>query len=240
MPSTSQGAPGLATSVTSFHPHLLFVLLTMDLLLVALHVVASLLDWSHPGMYLHVDQGWAERFQYLKALSIAGLAAWLGRRSQAVVLWVWGGLFGYIVIDDSLSIHESYGHHLQHVFDLPALWGLRPQDLGELVVLSTVATVFVCLLAVATALSSHWARAVTADLLMLLVGLALFGVVVDMLHIVAAAHAIRGFTLLEDGGELVMMSLIAAYLARIARGDGSVPGRFPRRLVAILTGRRTV
>lgn len=225
--------------MTSFHPHLLGVLLTIDLILVALHILASVLGWQHQGVYLHIDQGWAERFQYAKTLWIATAAAWLGRRSQAVVLWVWSGLFAYIVLDDSLSIHESYGHHLHLLFDLPALWGLRPQDIGELAVLSCVGAVFVCLLAMASAVSASWGRAVTADLLLLLVGLSVFGVVVDMLHIIVDAYSVRGFTLIEDGGELMMMSLIAAYMARVAIDGGAMPGQLPRRLVA-MSGRRRI
>lgn len=206
----------------------------IDFLMVALHIAATVGEWSNPALMLHVDQSWAEIYQYAKASGIALTAFWMFWRHSSVVMAVWGGLFTYIVVDDALSIHESYGRHLTRLLSFTAALGLRAQDFGELAVLVCVGGVFVAMFAVAYALGSAWSRAVSQDLLLLLVVLAFFGVVIDMLHIVANTHGIRGFTIIEDGGELVTMSLMAAYMLRTAGSTAAVPGRMASRLIAMV------
>lgn len=233
MPPVRQGALPFARLASIFQPQVACCLVLVDALMIALHVTASLAGWSNPALMLHVDQGWAETYQYAKASGIALLSFWMAGRPASVVMAAWGGLFTYIVVDDALSIHESYGRHLTRLLSFTDSFGLRAQDFGELAVLVCVGGVFVALLAVAYRLSSEWSRGVSQDLLALLVVLAFFGVVVDMLHIVVQSHGIRGFTIIEDGGELVTMSLMAAYLARAGADKAAASGRLARRLLPV-------
>lgn len=233
MSPVQQGASPFARWASIFQPRILGCLLAIDAVMIALHVASTVAGWSNPALKLHVDQGWAEMYQYAKTSAIALTAGWMSWRRSSAVMAVWGGLFAYIVVDDALSIHESYGRHLTRLLSFTGALGLRAQDFGELAVLVCVGGVFVALLAVAYASGSAWSRAVSQDLLVLLVVLAFFGVVIDMLHIVVQSHGIRGFTIVEDGGELATMSLMAAYMVRVAVGRTTVPGRLARRFIAI-------
>ncbi|MCK7497594.1 MAG: hypothetical protein MZW92_47545 [Comamonadaceae bacterium] len=64
-------------------------------------------------------------------------------RAGRGVYAAWAALFAYIVADDSLELHERGGEWLSMAAALPAFGGLRPQDLGELLVLGTAGVVLV-------------------------------------------------------------------------------------------------
>jgi hypothetical protein len=59
-------------------------------------------------------------------------------------------------------------------------------------------------------------RLMSRDVLLLLALLAVCGVGMDMLHVLAAERGIPGFGIVEDWGEMLAMSLIAASLAHHA------------------------
>src|SRR5690606_28724289 len=103
-PAIGASGPGIAASV------LLVLLLVGDLVYVAIHLVATgttLLD--SPLATLDVDRGYAEFFQYLKLLWACLLLACVGLRSRRWQYLAWVALFGYLLADDSLSLHENLG-----------------------------------------------------------------------------------------------------------------------------------
>lgn len=147
------------------------------------------------------------------------------RRSAPVHL-AWAVVLLMIALDDYLMIHERVGSVLVHSLDLPEVFGLRAQDLGELLVWGLLAAALGVLLLLAHLRAPAEARWNSWGFVVLMVFLVAFGVVLDMLNILL--HAVLGETLLtvtthvETGGELVAMSLLlirAAWILERKRTD---------------------
>lgn len=207
---------------------LLAALLAVDALLIALHVMQRL-GWLHDAAFrLQQDGGVAEWWQYGQTASVAALLLALWRMRGPALYAAWAALFVYIVTDDALELHEQVGEWLAHAAALPPVGGLRPQDLGELMVLGCAGIVLVggCLVA-------HWrcpdrvARGHSRVLLGLLGLLVVCGVFADMgqFAMAAAGLPLHGMTILEDGGEIVAVSLTLAVAARWFLATRATPRR---------------
>jgi len=106
------------------------------------------------------------------------------------------------------------GEWLAAAWALPAVFGLRPQDLGEILFAALVAVATLCALAASLVRERGAALAPSIVVTALLAMLAVFGVLVDALHVIAYFAESRWswvLAVVEDGGELVVMSAIVAY-----------------------------
>lgn len=210
----------------------LAVLLAVDAVLVILHVAHELQDMGVIGggawlqselLLLSEDRGYGEVWGYAKALAAtAGLLA-LCWRSRAPVFAALAFTLAVIVLDDSLMIHEVFGHRLSKALAFEPAFGLQPQDFGELTVWAMLGIVVVAVLAVGFRFSDRRARATSTVFFGLLAALVFFAVGTDMLNIAlhdAFPGAYRLWPLVEEGGELVTLSLIcaAAVAGRLRRG----------------------
>jgi hypothetical protein len=126
---------------------------------------------------------------------------------------------------------------LGRVLHLPPALGLRSQDLGELLLAVTVAVMLLAPIAWLYRRSSAGARTATRDLLLLLGVLGFFGVCVDLLHVVLADTALRGLTVLEEGGEMVTMSVLAAHAFTLLAERGCAPASLWEQARASLLAR---
>lgn len=215
--SSSRRRPDLA---------LLLVLLLVDFGFVVLHGLVGLHLISDRAFTLTRDRGYAELFQYGKELTLTVLLAYLGRRERSPLFAVWAVLFGYVLLDDSLTIHERLGAAIATGRGWPPLFGLRSVDLGELVVLGVAGGILLLAMATAYRRAAPEPRSFSRVLLLCLGALAFFAVVVDLLH--QWAFEIRwlriGLDVVEEAGEHVVMSL-AVWLTVMAVTRG------PRRSV---------
>lgn len=189
--------------------------LAIDTGCVAAHVVTRLNVEAEPMLLISSPHGIAEIFQYVKEATISLLLATAAWQQRTRLFVLWALLFGYLMFDDGLELHERAGHLIASWWQFPAVFGLRPRDLGEITVSLGVASMFLIGLYVVGRRSPVTARASSADLTCLLALLGFFGVFVDTAHI--ALEQWRGLTLLEDGGEMLAMSLILAYTVRLQR-----------------------
>ncbi|WP_156809072.1 hypothetical protein [Arthrobacter sp. TB 23] len=135
-----------------------------------------------------------------------------GQLRPSLVYAAWTAILAAITLDDFLMIHERVGGFLADALGLPAVAGLRPVDLGELLVWGGVAVPLGIALLLAHRVGAPGARA-GSRLFMILAGiLVLFGVGIDMVHVMTTTvfdAPVRQFlTFLETGGELVSMSLM--------------------------------
>lgn len=197
------------------HRQVLLGLLAVDLALIAAHLLA--LAWPArlpPARWsVEADGGVAESFQYLKwaLLSLAfAAAAW---KQRSVGYLPWALLFAYLLLDDTLQLHERAGGAFAGRVDMPWLHHLRPRDIGELLATCAVAAVLLPPIAAAWRFGGAAVRRASLDMLMLLALLAAFGVVLDAVHSALlqrpALAALLGT--LEDGGEMLVASLMLAY-----------------------------
>ena len=214
---------------------LLLLLLAADAAFVVLHVLYKLPELSPAldlslgrGFSIEQDGGYAEMFQYLKELSIALLLGQIAARRTRLYL-VWSLLFLYLLLDDSLMVHERLGGIVSERLDFPPSFGLRVQDFGELIVSALFGVPFLVAIFAAYRLGDRGFRGASRYLLLMLVALASAGVAADMLHQMSDARLVRAsLTIVEDGGEHVVMSVIVWFVLSLglarSRSGAQGPG----------------
>ncbi len=198
-------------------PHaaaLLQLLLFTDFILILLHVALFYTGWlTNENFSLRRDKGYPEFFQYLKELWIALLFVRLAWQNLEVRYLAWAALFGYMLADDYLMLHENIGAAAANSLGFMDRWGLRAQDFGELGFYLLVGGTFCVLLLIAYRSGSRTFRRNSIALFVLLILFACFAVAGDLLHIVLPFPALdRIFDILEDGSEMIVMSLILWYV----------------------------
>jgi hypothetical protein len=198
---------------------LLVLWIAADVFFIILHVIYAFTPHlNHPSFNVEDDRSGGEAIQYAKALWIALGFLWIAllRRSAGYIPRVL--LFTYVVLDDAFQLHELLGRDIAIALDYPELLGLRPDDLGELTFHSIALAVILPLLAAAYYSGSREFRKFSVNMVILLVVLGVFGVAFDMLHIIATGGPLEQLAgVLEDGGEMIVMSVIAAF-ALVALG----------------------
>lgn len=120
---------------------LLTLLLAVDAFFIVLHHIGiwgvggvPAPNWLHaPRFRVDVDWSYGEGFGYLKLLLVIGLLFHL-RRRYGLSAVVWSLVFGYVLLDDAFTVHEHYGALLTGWLTLTPGYGLRAQDVGELLV----------------------------------------------------------------------------------------------------------
>lgn len=200
-------------------------LLALDLGFILLHIAARITNIvpNEPQFLITQDGGYAEQFQYAKLLLIVLGLGLLAIRHRSQIFLAWTGIFLYILLDDALELHERWGAVLDRGGHLPMIGSLRGQDLGEILIFASIGIIFLLSLVWSYRTERHQAnRRTSIHLFVLLLLLAVFGAVVDMAHMAVSAIASplwlqRIFTILEDGGEMVVVSLIAAFLYRLVK-----------------------
>jgi hypothetical protein len=200
----------------------LAVLLVADLLLIAASVEAQRRGWSD-GRYrqwlLRAENGWPEQFGYAKEATCAALLLLLWRRTGLGVFAAWAAVFACALADDRLQLHERGGAFLARHLPLPELAGLRAQDLGELAVWALVGMFPLVAVAVLHRRSPGHVRAASRGLAVIVAGFAFFGVVVDQFHAMTRGGPLDHMLgVLEDGGELVLLSVAVYYAGALVAG----------------------
>lgn len=209
----------------------LFLLLTIDVVLVFLHFLLVTPFFNNLLFNIENDSGYPEFYQYIKELWIALLLVLVLVKTRMLGLAVWALLFLYLLFDDALQLHERIGGHLVTQFGFTPLWGLRAQDFGELAVSAIAGSTLVVLLALFYFQGQAAFKQITRHLFLFLIAIAFFGIFIDMLHVALDVRWRITFLLgvLEDGGEMLVMSLIAWYvfLLHLRNGDIGITLRPP-------------
>ncbi len=192
-------------------------LLLGDGLFIIVHAFYILGLIHNPAFSVETDFGYAEMYQYLKQSLIAIFLFWLAVKNRQLIYLSWSTLFGLLTLDDALSIHEDWGGILVKQLGLQPALGLRAQDFGELAIFSLYGVFLLIFVGGVFWFSDRKAKQVTKSLVALIGLLAFFAGVVDMLHVAISWGGYRVTSLLgllEDGGEMITISLILAYIAR--------------------------
>jgi len=170
--------------------------------------------------FLATDGGFGEWLEYSLTFALA---------TMLFVMWRWDGasvylanalLFAWLTLDNSIEIHERFGHAFAGAF---AGWPLpvKPNDIGEASLFLAIGVFWL----VALFVSLRHARLRAAVESLILAGCvavaAFFGVVVDMI-VVWGPHTqamIEIETFIEDGGEFAMICV--AFLIAVALFDAA-------------------
>lgn len=226
------------TSASSF----LLLLLVADFAFIFLHFLLQMTPILNNPLYsLERDRGYPEFYQYVKELWIIVLLLSICVRTRAVGYIAWVMLFGYLLCDDALQVHEKSGNYIAARLYFVPLLGLRAQDFGELAVSAMSGALLLTLLAWFYVRGSGTFKRSTKHLLLLLLTVAFFGIFVDMLH--AALKMGRKVDLLlgvvEDGGEMIAMSFVVWYVFLLNVREGDLGFSLRSLVGAALTRRST-
>lgn len=183
---------------------LLIVLLAVDGVFLVVHALHVRYGVPGSGRWLiSLDRGNPELFQYLKEGAVVALLLAAYRHVRSAVQLAWAAAFVYLLLDDSLEIHETIGDWLA----LGDAFGIEGRDLGQVAVSATVAVAILAAVAITTVRDRTPARWLTAGLTPVLLALGFFGVVADVIE------PIDVLGLVEDGGEMVSISAAVAVAA---------------------------
>lgn len=204
---------------------LIIGLLTIDAALIAGafgHSVSFGVFASEPWR-IGSDRGLGELWFDAKLLLAATILLKSSRRAPVL-----GGIAAIVillVVDDLFSAHQFLGQAVADGFDFGRHLGMRPVDLGELIVFFAYGTVLVAVMVLMWRASSTEGRFGGLVMAVSLVVVAFFGVVLDAAH---SARYTEGWAavlddvlaLLEDGGEIVGATVVVV-AALVARGPCS-------------------
>ena len=190
---------------------LLALLFSADLVFILVHVV-YLHGWLwNPLFSIEMDRGYAEVYQYIKEYWIVLLLFILAIKTKQGIYLAWSALFMYLLLDDSLEIHEKLGEYLAGYFDFQPGLNLHAHDFGELAVSILFGSILFLTVGFAYVHCKRVQKKVSRRLFILVLLLAFFGVVVDMLHVALPwRESVLG--IIEDGGEMLIMSIIVSYV----------------------------
>lgn len=134
-------------------------------------------------------------------------------KNKSLLYTIWSLLFTYLLLDDFFGVHEKVGAIIANRLNLISIFNLRPVDFGEIIVSTCVGLIFFISIAITYRFSYKIDRKICKFLIILLLGLAFFGVVTDMIHVMARNKFIEEIlSLIEDGGEHLVMSAIVAFV----------------------------
>jgi hypothetical protein len=213
------------------------LLIAGDLLLIGLHLLHiyskhfSDIGFASTAFAVTVDGSLGETYQYLKMFWIVLLLTGVSVRTGRLSYLSWALFFLYLLLDDSLQLHERLGSMVVARMGYVPAFRLRAQDFGELTVVGSAGLFFACLLAFTWWRGDQEFRRVFRGLALLVGVVLLFGVGVDMLHPMVDSSSLKtALGLLEDGGEMVAMSFVCWYTYRVflqQRTEGSAEAGAP-------------
>jgi hypothetical protein len=198
-------------------------LIAIDLVFVTMHVLRILLlkpgvEGSRlledPRLSLGADRGYGELYGYAKLMFSVVVLVVMGIRVPGPAYVAWAIALLVVFVDDSWLVHERLGHELAQWLELAPTFGLRAQDLGELLAWTIIGIPLLAILIIGHRLSAPSVRRDSGALAILLLALGFFGVAVDMVQIEATGSGWLSHLagLVEDGGELIVISVIAAFV----------------------------
>lgn len=175
--------------------------------------------WGTPAsdlFDLEVDNNLPEFFLYLQELGIVIILFMLWRKEENLVYFAWALIFTYVLLDDSLLLHERIGVYLVDVFGVENNFGVRGRDITEVAVQLVFGTPLVGFAAWAHIARGDQTSRQTSMVLFLLLGLlATFAIIIDWFHVkimIEGSKEIIGT--IEDGGEMFIVTGILWYVFR--------------------------
>ncbi|MPV39054.1 hypothetical protein [Georgenia subflava] len=197
---------------------LLVLLLVADVVLIVLHVGFRVNGTSSWYFDLSAERGWGEAFQYLKQLwsVILLAAAWWTSRSPVIVAWAL--VTAYFLADDAGGIHEGVGRWVINNYLFAPGFGDQRTQLVEVLWMAGVGALLALTVLLTHRRSAAAERAVSWRLVVLFGLLIFFGVIVDGLALAFddGGTVDQILVVVEDGGELLVLSVVIAYLLGLA------------------------
>jgi len=173
---------------------------------------------------IDADGGWPEWFSYAKTVLLILLVGRLALSTRQLIYFSLVVVFGIVLIDDSLEIHETFGKRLVGILDLHPMLGVRARDVGEVITWALLGAITFPLVLAGLVWSKRTHVANGLALLLPFWALLFFAIVVDQaFHIWRNAFFGADILLatLEDGGEMIAISVACALAAALVRHGAS-------------------
>ena len=197
---------------------LLILFVLTDFFFIVLHILHTPHTDSPTSYLLSIgrDMSFAEMFQYIKEYWIGLMLLWLALKRRSFLFFGWSQLFIYLLFDDAFQFHEKGGDILARYFNLHQTLGIQAGEIGQLGIVLIVGVAFLAIIGISHYFSEQRLREISKRLAILLVALVFFGVFFDMIHTIYwNTEAANLLLLIEEGGEMVVMSLITWYVFKI-------------------------
>jgi hypothetical protein len=213
------------------HSKFLLLLLSFDFAFIALHFINNLFFRkvlpSFHWKYFDIDQDRSipEFFQYIKWLLIIIVLIRISKTKRSYEYLSWALLFLYFLCDDALRIHENVGHFFERNFSIAAPFGLRVQDIGELAITGLAGSIIIPLIFWTYLKGSNEFKKMSNIMIVFIGSLVFFGIIVDLADIAIHIRRIPIIVLeaFEDGGEMLVASLILWFVYEVSFSDKSNP-----------------
>lgn len=202
---------------------LLLLLLSTDFIFIVLHIILHTLGPNSlvckiSGLCIHQDV-----YHLVKLFWIIILLAYVLKLTRYSGYVSWIVTFVFFLLDDALLLHQNIGDWIANNFDayLPPDLGL-PARYFELAVLATAGMLLLVVVAWAYLHGPGEFGKVSNDLLLFIAALVFFGLIVDLATAIKLGSIVMfGLVIVEDGGELVIDSLIVWYVFLLVIRNGN-------------------
>jgi hypothetical protein len=201
---------------------LLLLLLSADFVFITLLIINMTLV---PNSLLCNTYGlctYLKSYHLVKLFWVIILLAYVLKSTRCSGYMAWILVFTYDLFDDAFNIHQYLGGHIANSFYAynSNNLGLQPR-LFELAVLGLAGIFLLAIVAWAYFRSPYEFRKVSNDLLLFIVALVFFGVIADLATTIKLGPVIiYGLGIVEDGGEIIIVSLILWYVFLLAIHNG--------------------
>ena len=201
---------------------ILAALFAFDFAFMGLHVlfklstradIPSISGFTDLNLDIEREYGYGEWYQHVKELAIVVLfvGLFLLRRQSVELAWV--AVSAYLLVDDTLMVHERLGRWSEATFQFPEVW--YAPHIGEVVPAALFGLLLYGLVCVTYFRSDAASRQLSHRLIILVTALGFLGVIVDQVTAPTRGY-LGGFcVLIEDGGEMLVLSLML-YIALVA------------------------
>lgn len=212
--------------ISDWAKKLLILLLATDIVFILIHI-AYLLTLKFSGsanalLSIETDGGYGEIFQYIKEFWIVLILGFFAIKQRSVLFLGWSLLFTFLLLDDSLRVHEQLGLLFSEKVNFTIL-GIRARGVGEFVVSAGMGLLLFGMIAGAYRVGKPSERKISKRLIVLLLGLALSGILVDLLHVAITLPVINpALGILEDGAEHGIMSVITSFVFNLLSSEETV------------------
>jgi hypothetical protein len=199
---------------------LLVLLLLADLVFILLQVPYKMQLVTNLNFWIEQGRGYAEVYQFIKEYWIGLMLFFIAIKRTRAIYFAWSLLFIYLLIDDSLELHENFGRFLVNYFGFRPAFGLPAFVFGELTVSIFFGTLLFLFIAVAYFLSDSKAKEISRHLFILILLLVFFGIILDTFHVFISWDESKWgdvsiLGVIEDGGEMLIMSIIVWYVFKL-------------------------
>jgi hypothetical protein len=197
---------------------LLLLFLGADFAFIILHIIDKTLIPSSSLCNIAGLCSYLTIYQLVKLFWAIILFAYVLKSTRCSGYVAWILVFTYLLLDEASQMHQKIGNYIANSVDayLPHTLSLQPRHF-ELAVLVIAGTFLLAIVAWAYFHSPRSFQKISNDVLLFVAVWAFFGVFTDMTAAVKHGPLVKFVSdIVEDGGEMVVLSLIIWYVFLLA------------------------